>query len=160
MKAVITTKHGSSEFLQVQEIDKPIPKDNEVLIKVYASTVTAGDIIMRKAGFPLRLLLRMLGFQNKKIPGTEFSGVIEAVGKNVTHFKIGDEVFGTTTGLAVGSASEFICLPEKWKKGIFIKKSSSSPATTWGVGEKRKRGRLGKKPKKAGCAALSSPTGS
>lgn len=125
MKAVIVTKQGNSNFLQIQEIDKPIPKDNEVLIKVYASTVTSGDIIMRKAGIFLLLLLRVLGFHKKKIPGTEFSGIIEAIGKDVTGFQVGDEVFGTTTGLAIGGASEYICLPESWKKGVITKKPSN-----------------------------------
>ncbi len=119
MKAAIITKYGNSEFLKIQEVEKPIPKSNEVLIKVYASSVTAGDIIMRKAGFSMRILLKILGFKNKKIPGTEFSGVIEAVGKDVTQYKVGNEVFGTTTGLTVGGASEYICLPETWRKGVF-----------------------------------------
>ena len=125
MKAVIVTKQGKPEVLQIQEIEKPTPKDNEVLIKVYATTVTAGDVIMRKAGFSMLLLLRLFGFKKKKIPGTEFSGIIEAVGKNVTKFKVDDEIFGTTTGLAVGGASEYICLPETWKKGVFMTKASN-----------------------------------
>ena len=122
MKAVIVTKQGSPEYLKVREIEKPVPKENEVLIKVHSATVTIGDVILRKAGLPMLIVMRILGFKKKKIPGTEFAGTIEKIGSKVTEWKVGDEVFGTTTGLKTGAASEYICLPQKWKKGVFIKK--------------------------------------
>lgn len=122
MKAIIITKQGSAEFLKLKEIDKPSPKDNEVLIKVQSTTVTAGDVILRKAGFFMLIIMRILGFKKKKTPGTEFAGTIEKIGAKVTDWKVGDEVYGTTTGLTSGGAAEYICLPEKWKMGVFTKK--------------------------------------
>lgn len=122
MKAVITTKQGSPEFLKLSEIEKPVPKDNEVLIKVQSATVTAGDVILRKSGFFMLILMRILGFKKKKIPGTEFAGTIEKIGTKVTNWKVGDEVYGTTTGLTIGGSAEYICLPQKWRMGVFTKK--------------------------------------
>ena len=118
MKAVIQTKSGPPEVLEVREIDKPIPKDNEVLIKIHAGTVTIGDVFFRKLPSAAFLLFQLFGFKRKKIPGHELAGVIEEVGKNVTKFKKGDQVFGTTTGLKYGGNAEYICVPEKWKQGL------------------------------------------
>jgi NADPH:quinone reductase-like Zn-dependent oxidoreductase len=117
MKAVVTTRYGPPEVLELREVEKPTPKDNEVLIRIYATTVTAGDCEMRSLDLPLgyQLVLRM-GFGIRRprnaIPGTEVAGEIEAVGKDVSQFNVGDKVFGST-GLGLGANAEYICLPEK-----------------------------------------------
>jgi len=118
MKAVVCTKYGPPEVLQVKELEKPVPKDNEILVKIHAGTVTRGDILMRGAGAGIRFIMLILGFKQKKIPGHELAGEVEAVGKDVKKFKAGDQVFGTTTGLTSGGNAEYICLPEEWKQGV------------------------------------------
>jgi NADPH:quinone reductase-like Zn-dependent oxidoreductase len=118
MKASVCTKNGPSEVLQVREVPKPTPKDNEILVKIHAGTVTRGDVLMRGAGLGIRFLMVILGFKQKKITGHELAGEIEAVGKDVKRFKKGDQVFGTTTGLATGGNAEYVCLPEEWKQGV------------------------------------------
>jgi len=118
MKAIVLTNYGSPDVLQLKEVEKPTPKDNEVLIRIYATTVTAGDCEVRSLDFPfyLKLPIRLwIGFikpRGTTIPGTEFSGVIEAVGKNVTLFKIGDHVFGSK-GMSLRAAAEYTCMSEK-----------------------------------------------
>ena len=122
MKAIFVTKHGSADGLSLQEVAKPVPQDNEVLVRVHASTVTAGDVILRKIGssplyWPLvRNLLRLP--PRKTTPGHEFSGVVEALGKRVARFKTGDEVFGTTTGLTTGANAENVVVPEDSVTGV------------------------------------------
>ncbi len=116
MKAIVLTKYGSPDGLQLTEVDKPIPKDNEVLIRVRATTVTAGDAEIRTLNFPLWLMLPIrayVGFNKPRnfILGQELAGDIDAVGKNVTRFKEGDPVFGTT-GFQFGAYAEYVCLPE------------------------------------------------
>jgi NADPH:quinone reductase-like Zn-dependent oxidoreductase len=125
MKAIVQTKSGPPEGLQLQELDKPVPKDNEVLIKVHAATVTTGDVILRKLHPLLFLFMGLFGMKRKKTPGHEFAGDIEAVGKKVTRFKPGDPVFGTTTGLSVGANAEYICLPESPATGVLAIKPAN-----------------------------------
>ncbi|MHA2345886.1 MAG: NAD(P)-dependent alcohol dehydrogenase, partial [Candidatus Hodarchaeales archaeon] len=99
--------------------------DNEVLIRVHAATVTIGDVLFRKIKFPFWLIFRIFGMKRKKIPGHELAGEIEAIGKDVTLFKKGDKVFGTTTGLSFGANAEYVCLPEKWSKGVLVLKPTN-----------------------------------
>ncbi|WP_282055979.1 NAD(P)-dependent alcohol dehydrogenase [Maribacter luteus] len=123
MKAAVYNTYGPPNVLQLTEVDKPQPKENEILIKIYAATVTAGDVRLRASDFPplfwlpARLIFGLFK-PKKKILGHELSGTIEAIGKNVTKFKVGDKVFGTTTMLPTGSYAEYICLPEEWKHGV------------------------------------------
>ena len=118
MKAIVSTKHGPPEVLQLKEIEKPTPKENEVLIKVHAATVTQGDLMLRKLHPLMYIPMRLFGIKRKMIPGHEFAGEIEAVGADVTRFKAGDQVFGTTTGLSVGANAEYVCLPEEMDSGV------------------------------------------
>ena len=128
MKAVVTTRYGPPEVLELQEVEKPTPKDNEILVKIYATTVTKGDCEMRSLELPLgyQLILRMgFGFTRprNKIPGTELAGEIEAVGTNVKKFKVGDQVFGSA-GMGFGANAEYISLPEEpgeMEGGVAIK---------------------------------------
>jgi NADPH:quinone reductase-like Zn-dependent oxidoreductase len=125
MKAIVCTGYGPPEVLQLKEVDKPTPKSNEVLIRVYAGTVTRGDVMFRKLHPLAFLLLRLFGMRRKKIPGHELAGEIESVGKDVKRFKQGDQVFGTTTGLSVGANAEYVCLPEKWATGVLAIKPAN-----------------------------------
>jgi len=125
MKAVVYEKYGPPDVFQLKEVEKPIPKDNEILVKVYATTVNAAVRIVRSGKHPDKKLytfgLRlMMGLRKPKrhILGYELAGEIEAVGKEVTLFKKGDQVFGTTTGLKIGAYAEYVCLPEDWKAGM------------------------------------------
>ena len=118
MKAIVCTKSGPPNVLQLREVEKPIPRENEVLVKVHAATATIGDVILRRLHPLFFLPLQLFGMKRKRIPGHEFAGEIEAVGKDVKRFKIGDRVFGTTTGLSVGANAEYVCLPEKWGAGV------------------------------------------
>ena len=122
MKAIICTKSGPPEVLQLKNVNKPIPADHEVLVKVHAATVTQGDIMLRKLHPLLFLPMRLFGVKRKKIPGHEFAGVIEEIGNEVKRFKVGDQVFGTTTGLTVGANAEYVCVPEEWGRGVIAHK--------------------------------------
>jgi len=111
MKAIVCTKYGAPDVLQLQEIEKPVPKDNEVLIKVHAATATTSGLSGRKGEPFFARLFTGLTKPKKNILGIELAGEIEVVGKDVKLFKIGDQIFGHT-GLAFGAYAEFICLPE------------------------------------------------
>ncbi len=113
MKAVVYTKYGSPEVLQLKEVERPTPKDDEVLIKIHATTVNRTDCGFRKPEYGL--IVRFFnGFfkPRKNILGSEFAGEIEAVGKDVRAFKRGDPVFGLS-GNRFGAHAEYICIPEK-----------------------------------------------
>jgi NADPH:quinone reductase-like Zn-dependent oxidoreductase len=118
MKAIVLTKAGPPEVLQLKEVEKPTPREKEVLVRVHAGTVTRGDVMLRKLHPLLYLPMRLFGVRRKKIPGHEFAGEIESVGEAVTRFRKGDQVFGTTTGLRVGANAEYVCLPEEWGTGV------------------------------------------
>jgi len=110
MKAVICPKYGTPDVLQIKEIDKPLPKDNEVLIKVFASTVTKGDCRIIRFSFASWFWLPgrfIFGFTKprKQIPGWELAGEMESNGKSVSQFKPGDKVFGYTKGISFGSCN-------------------------------------------------------
>jgi NADPH:quinone reductase-like Zn-dependent oxidoreductase len=111
MKAIVARKSGPPEVLQLQEIEKPTPKDNELLVQIHATTVTRGDVLIRSLKFPLTILFSLMKMR-RKIPGHEFAGEVEAVGSDVKLFGKGNQVFGTTTGLRSGSYAEYVCLPE------------------------------------------------
>jgi NADPH:quinone reductase-like Zn-dependent oxidoreductase len=117
MRAVICTKYGPPEVLQIKEIEKPKPKDEEVLIKIYATTAHVGDTRIRRADpFLVRLVFGLFNPRKNLILGLEISGIIESVGKNVTSFKKGDKVFALT-GFGLGGYAQYRCLPEKVKEG-------------------------------------------
>jgi NADPH:quinone reductase-like Zn-dependent oxidoreductase len=109
VKAIVLKRAGSPDRLALEDVPKPVPESNEVLVRIHATSVTRGDVVMRKMP---RLVAPLLGETPKSIPGHEFAGEVEAVGENVTVFKIGDRVFGTTSGLTQGSYAEYICVPE------------------------------------------------
>ncbi|MHC4843418.1 MAG: NAD(P)-dependent alcohol dehydrogenase [Planctomycetota bacterium] len=114
MKAIVYEKYGAPDVLKFREVGKPVPADNEVLIKVYATTATAAEQMMR-TGKPYwgRIILGLRKPRKKyRIPGIELAGEIESTGKNVKRFKKGDQVFGFA-GFRPGACAEYMCLPEK-----------------------------------------------
>lgn len=117
MKAIVADKFGGPEVLQLREVEKPLPKADEILVKVHATTVSAGDSRMRSLNVPPLFWLPAritLGFTKPKNPiyGMELSGEVEAVGKDVTRFKPGDPVFASTLTVNFGGHAEYKCLPE------------------------------------------------
>jgi NADPH:quinone reductase-like Zn-dependent oxidoreductase len=112
MKAIVYSEYGAPDVLQIEEIAKPTPKNNEVLIKIFATTATSGDSRLRRADpFAVRFYNGITKPHKIKVLGNEFAGEIEAVGKDVKLFKIGDKVFGQA-GLTLGTYADYICLPE------------------------------------------------
>ena len=146
MKAVICTKYGPPEILQIKEVEKPFPKPNEVLVKILATTVHIGDTKIRRfepglgpvKDFFFKPIMRVVvGFTGprKKILGMELSGEIEAIGKDVTLFKVGDPVFASTE-FRFGAHAQYCCIPEK---GILAIKPTNmtheeaAPVTNGGI---------------------------
>jgi NADPH:quinone reductase-like Zn-dependent oxidoreductase len=125
MKAIVCTKYGPPEVLQLQEVEKPIPKKNEICIKIHATSVTSSDCIVR--GFnlpkwhPLRLMMGLvLGFGKPRNPilGMVAAGEVDSMGEDVKRFKLGDPVFAYTvkssTKMRFGTYAQYICIPEDW----------------------------------------------
>jgi NADPH:quinone reductase-like Zn-dependent oxidoreductase len=121
MKAIVCTKYGSPDVLQLQEVEKPTPKDNEVLIKIHASAVTVSDCIVRSGKVNILLWIPMrifVGFRRprRSILGLELSGEIEEIGKDIKRLKKGEEVFAFT-GRKFGAYAEYTCMRED---GVFM----------------------------------------
>jgi NADPH:quinone reductase-like Zn-dependent oxidoreductase len=119
VKAILHTQYGSPDLLRFKKVDKPAPKDNEVLIRVHATTVSTGDCNMRNFTFVTKSMLPMAKLMfgigkpwKERILGTELAGEVVGAGKDVTRFKVGDGVFGST-GMAGGGHAQYACLPEK-----------------------------------------------
>ena len=130
MKAIVWTKYGPPDGLQLKEVEKPTPKANEVLIRIHATTVTAGDCEMRSLKFPFWLWLPIRLYVGLRRPGRirilgqELAGEIEAIGKGVRRFAEGDQVFATT-GFGLGAYAEYICRPEEPEEGALAIKPAN-----------------------------------
>jgi NADPH:quinone reductase-like Zn-dependent oxidoreductase len=111
MQAIIQKSYGSPDVLNLAEVEKPIPRENEIRIRVRASSVSAADIMMRRGSPFFGRLFIGLFKPNKPIPGTTFSGEVEYVGKNVRKYSVGDRIFGETA-LTMSAHAEYVCLPE------------------------------------------------
>lgn len=139
MKAIIWTKYGPPNGLQLQEIEKPVPKDHEVLIKVHAASVTAADVELRSFNtftafwLPMRLYIGLFKPICIKILGQEVAGEIEAIGKDVTKFKIGDSVYAWSA-LRLSGYAEYICLSENAMMAIKPDNISYEEAAVISVG--------------------------
>jgi NADPH:quinone reductase-like Zn-dependent oxidoreductase len=124
MKAIVWTKYGPPDVLQLKEVEKPTPKNNEVLIRIYATTATKGDCELRRMGTPFwyRLLMRLyIGLKRPKritILGMELAGEIKSLGKDVKLFKEGDQVFAATGLVGMGTYAEYICMLAEPKEGV------------------------------------------
>ena len=111
MKAAVYSRYGPPDVLEIKDVEKPVPADNEVLVRVHATTVCAADWRMRKADpFLIRLMNGLSAPKKIHVLGIEFAGRIESVGKTVTRFREGDEVFGAT-GFKFGAHAEYVCVP-------------------------------------------------
>jgi NADPH:quinone reductase-like Zn-dependent oxidoreductase len=123
MKAIVWTRYGSPDVLELREIEKPTPKDNEVLIRIHATTVTAGDCEQRRMDSAMRYRIPMRMFVGLSKPkritilGMELAGEIESAGRDARRFKEGDQVFAATGFVGMGACAEYICLPEEPEGG-------------------------------------------
>ena len=111
MRAAVYRRYGPPDVVHVEDVDKPAPKDNEVLVRIHATTVCAADWRLRKADPFIVRFIKGLSRPKTRILGMELSGTVESVGKAVTRFHVGDEVFGGT-GLTTGAHAEYVCVPE------------------------------------------------
>lgn len=135
MKAMVYEQYGPPEVLQLKDVETPTPADNEILIKIHATTVTAGDCELRRFDFPPLFWLPvriMFGLRKPKIQilGQEFAGVVEAVGRDVTAFQVGDAVFGPAA-INMGAHAAYICLPDT--APLALKPDNMSHAQAAGV---------------------------
>ena len=113
MKAIVFSKYGSPDVLQHKEVEKPVPQDNEVLIKIHAASANAADWhMMRGKPFLIRLMVGGLLKPKNKILGTDIAGRVETVGRNVKQFQPGDEVFGDISECGWGAFAEYVCASE------------------------------------------------
>jgi NADPH:quinone reductase-like Zn-dependent oxidoreductase len=124
VKAIVCTKYGAPNVLQLNEVPKPVPKDNEVLIKIHATSVTVADVTLRSGMKKFPLLLRFIARiteglirPKRTIQGRELAGVIDTVGKDVTKFKKGDKIFASP---GYGAYAEYVCLPEEPVSNNFL----------------------------------------
>jgi NADPH:quinone reductase-like Zn-dependent oxidoreductase len=134
MKAIVWTKYGSPDVLQFAEVEKPVPADKEVLVKVFAATVTAGDCELRRFDIsPLYWIFVRLMFgirkPGMKILGQELAGEIESVGNDVTQFRKGDQVFAAT-GMRLGAYAEYACLPSTYPIAVIPRDMTFDEAAT------------------------------
>ncbi len=112
MKAIVLTKYGSSDVLELQDVEKPKPKEGEVLVKIHATAINDWDwCLMRGTPFYIRLLCGLFK-PNIPIPGAEIAGIVETVGQNVTQFQPGDAVYGDISECGFGGFAEYVCVPE------------------------------------------------
>jgi NADPH:quinone reductase-like Zn-dependent oxidoreductase len=131
MKAIIWTEYGPPDVLQLKEVEKPVPKDNEVLVRIYATTVTAGDCEQRSLKLPIWYALLMRAYVGLKRPkritilGMDLAGEIESAGKDVKRFREGDQIFASTGFVRMGTYAEYICLPEDPKDGALAIKPAN-----------------------------------
>jgi NADPH:quinone reductase-like Zn-dependent oxidoreductase len=131
MKAIIWTKYGPPDVLQLKEVEKPIPKDNEVLIRIYATTVTSGDCEQRSLKLPIWYRLPMRAYVGLNTPtritklGMELAGEIESAGQDVKLFQEGDQVFAATGFAGMGTNAEYICMPEEPEEGALAIKPAN-----------------------------------
>jgi NADPH:quinone reductase-like Zn-dependent oxidoreductase len=131
MRAVVHDTYGPPEVLRLEEVERPMPKDDEVLIKIHATTVNRTDTGLRSAEYFISRFFTGLLRPRRKIPGTELAGEVEAIGPAVTGFKAGDHVFGVSASTA-GAHAEFICLPESaplahMPTGITFEEAAATP---------------------------------
>jgi len=111
MKAIVCTKYGSPDVLQLKEVEKPVPKDGEALVKVHAASLNAADLETLRGDFVVRIASPLKPMY--KILGTDIAGRIERVGRNVTQFQPGDEIWGDLSfPLGYSTFAEYVCIPE------------------------------------------------
>lgn len=123
MKAILSPKSGPPEVLRLADVKRPRPKAGEILIQVRYATVTIGDVKLRRLPrWLLAIVGALFGFKVMKIPGVEYSGVVEEAGPGVTDFAVGDAVVGTTTGLAYGANAEYVTVPVESRQGVLVRK--------------------------------------
>jgi NADPH:quinone reductase-like Zn-dependent oxidoreductase len=124
MKAIVQSEYGSADMLSLEDVDKPVVPDNGVLVRVHAASVKAGDWhLMRGTPFPVRLMFGGLLKPKIKILGSDVAGRVEAVGKDVTQFQPGDEVFGDLSECGFGAFAEYVCATEA---ALVLKPTSTS----------------------------------